>query len=158
MTEVEVLGDDGVIERRKRDTLEFDYRRSSIGDGVVLSARLELTQDDPNRVKKQFDECFEYKKASQPLADRSAGCVFKNPSGASAGALIDKAGLKGKAYRGAHVSNRHANFIVTERGATASDVLGLIDIVREHVANLCGVLLELEIDVWRPTACYSVAP
>lgn len=158
VSEVEILSDDGLIERRTHDALRFGYRRCDVGDGIVLSARLALTQDDPDRVKKKFDECFEYKKASQPLADRSAGCVFKNPPGASAGALIDKAGLKGRAYRLAHVSKRHANFIVTEQGAKASDVLGLIDIVRERVANLCGVQLELEIDVWRPAACYSVAP
>ena len=151
VSEVEILRDDGLIERRTRDALGFGYRRSDVGEGIVLSARLALTEDDPDRVKKKFDECFEYKKASQPLADRSAGCVFKNPPGESAGALIDKVGLKGRAYRRASVSDRHANFIVTERGAKASDVLGLIDIVRERVADLCGILLELEIDVWGPT-------
>lgn len=158
VSEVEILREDGRVERRTRDTLGFGYRHSDIGAGIVLSARLELTQDDPDRIKKKFDECFEFKKASQPLADRSAGCVFKNPPGASAGALIDQAGLKGMACRRAHVSKRHANFIVTERGAKASDVLGLIDVVRERVADSCGVLLELEIDVWRPSACYAVTP
>ena len=157
VSEVEILRDDGVIERRTRDALGFGYRQSELGNGIVLSARLALSEDDPVRVKKHFDECFEYKKASQPLADRSAGCVFKNPAGASAGALIDQAGLKGKAFRKAHISHRHANFIVTELGAKASDVLGLIDIVRERVAEECGVQLELEIDVWR-SACCSATP
>ena len=157
VSEVELLRSDGVVERRTRDTLQFNYRKSNIGDGVVLSATLDLTQDDPARVSHQFEECFQYKKASQPLADRSAGCVFKNPQGNSAGALIDKAGLKGKAFGQAHVSEHHANFIVTDPGATASDVMNLIELIRNEVAEKFDIRLELEIDVWRPAACLSTA-
>ena len=88
--------------------------------------------------------------ASQPAAP-SAGCVFKNPdSKTSAGALIDKAGLKGTAVGGAAVSEKHANFIVNRGGATAADVLRLIDIIRERVQGLFNVVLELEVEVWGP--------
>lgn len=149
--EVEVLRSDGSIAFRSKRDMGFGYRRSEIGDDIVVSAVLELRKDDPRRTKKRFDECFEYKKSSQPLAEHSAGCIFKNPPEGSAGAMIDRAGLKGRAYRGARVSDRHANFIITDRGATASDVLGLIELVRERVARVFDTLLELEIDVWRPT-------
>ncbi len=88
------------------------------------------------------------KKAGQPLAHQSAGCIFKNPRGLSAGMLIDQAGLKGTRVGGAEVSDRHANFIVVDRDASSNDVLQLIDLVRSRVAEQLGVELELEIDVW----------
>lgn len=150
VSDVDILRNDGTIERRGRNQLEFGYRRSDVGDGIVLSARLELTQDDPGRVKRTYEECFAYKKASQPLAEHSAGCVFKNPPARSAGAVIEEAGLKGIRCGGAHVSKRHANFIITDRDATASDVLRLIDLVQERVLQLLGTELELELDVWEP--------
>lgn len=150
VSEVELLRRDGSIECRSRDRMGFAYRRSGVGDAIVLSTVLELNEDDPDRIRSRFEECFAFKKSSQPLAEHSAGCVFKNPPDGSAGALIDRAGLKGKAYRRARVSDRHANFIITERGATASDVLSLIDLIRERVAEVFDTLLELEIDVWRP--------
>ena len=150
VSEVELLRRDGSIECRSRDRMGFGYRRSGVGDAIVLSAALELNEDDPDRVRRRFQECFAFKKSSQPLAEHSAGCVFKNPPVGSAGALIDRAGLKGKAYGRARVSDRHANFIITERGATASDVLSLIELIRERVADVFDTVLELEIDVWRP--------
>jgi len=89
-----------------------------------------------------------YKKNTQPLGVRNAGCIFKNPRGLSAGALIDKAGLKGKRLGGAYVSEKHANFILAEEGATAFDVLRLIDLIRDTVAKEFSVNLEKEIEVW----------
>ena len=88
------------------------------------------------------------KKNSQPLASRSAGCIFRNPRGMSAGALIDRAGMKGQRVGGAHVSEKHANFILADDGATAFDVLKLIDKIRDAVAKESNVLLEKEIQVW----------
>jgi UDP-N-acetylmuramate dehydrogenase len=108
-------------------------------------------EDDPSRVQHAFLECFAQKRDSQPLGDRSAGCIFKNPTGRSAGAMIDQAGLKGANWGGARVSERHANFIVARRGATASDVLHLIDLIRERVRSAFSTELEVEIDIWRPT-------
>ncbi len=148
--EIEVVTRDGELETRSHERIGFGYRRSSVGDAVVVSATLDLKKDDPAATRARFDECFEYKRASQPLAEKSAGCVFKNPDGLSAGALIDRAGLKGASYGGAQVSDRHANFIIARDGATASDVLHLIDMVRDRVRTAFGTELELEIDVWRP--------
>ncbi len=88
------------------------------------------------------------KKAGQPLSHQSAGCVFKNPRGMSAGMLIDQAGLKGTRVGQAEVSDRHANFIIANPSATSDDVLKLIDVVRERVAERLGVDLEREIEIW----------
>ena len=88
------------------------------------------------------------KKASQPMGHQSAGCVFKNPRGASAGELIDDAGLKGTRIGGAVVSDRHANFIIAEPECTAQDVLRLIELVRSQVRDRIDVELEMELEIW----------
>ncbi len=148
--EIRVLGDDGSVETWDNQRIGFGYRHSELGDRIVLSARLALQPGDPEAVTKTFDECFDYKRRVQPMAERSAGCVFKNPAGESAGALIDRAGLKGTSCGGARVSSRHANFIVVDSGATASDVLGLVERIQERVRRVFDVELALEIEVWRP--------
>ena len=88
------------------------------------------------------------KKATQPLSDQSAGCIFKNPRGLSAGALIDQAGLKGTRLGGAEISDRHAIIVVTHDGCKSDDVLRLTDLTRSKIAEQFGVDLELEIQVW----------
>lgn len=145
---VHTLCRDGTREELTRDQVGFDYRRTRLGDRIVLSARLELRREDPAATSRRFAECFAYKRRTQPMSDNSAGCIFKNPPGISAGALIDRAGLKGVRCGAVRVSEQHANFIVAERGATASDVLRLIDVVRERVVAAHNTQLELEIDVW----------
>ena len=145
---VDLLRADGSVTTWSHDRMGFVYRRTSIQDEIVLSARLAFLEGNPDRLKRAFDENFEDKSQSQPLGDSSAGCMFKNPEGRSAGMLIDRAGLKGVACGQAYVSDRHANFIVASEGATASDVLRLVDLIRERVYRLFGALLELEVDVW----------
>ena len=147
---VRVMAADGAVEEWPRARCGFGYRHSQLDSCIVLSAALELRGDDPQRVRARFESFLSEKQRTQPLAEHSAGCVFKNPPGQSAGALIDRAGLKGAACGQAVVSHRHANFIVADRAATASDVLGLIDIVREGVRRAFDVELQLEIDVWHP--------
>ncbi|MCH7688702.1 MAG: UDP-N-acetylenolpyruvoylglucosamine reductase, partial [Planctomycetes bacterium] len=88
------------------------------------------------------------KKATQPLTFQSAGCIFKNPRGLSAGALIEQSGLKGTRMGAAEISDRHANFIVTHEEATFEDVFSLIDLARTKVAEQFGADLELEIEIW----------
>ncbi len=88
------------------------------------------------------------KKATQPLSFQSAGCIFKNPRGMSAGWLIDQAGLKGTRVGEAEFSDRHANFIVTHPGATSKDVHRLIELARAKVSEQFGVDLELEVQIW----------
>jgi UDP-N-acetylmuramate dehydrogenase len=146
--EITVLDRDGRVERWPRERIGFGYRRSAVGDRVVLSAQLGLSREDPMVSRERFEEYFGYKLRTQPMAEHTAGCVFKNPPGQSAGRLIDQAGLKGAREGAASVSSQHANFIVGESGATASDVLMLIDRIRDRVRRVWGTELEVEIDIW----------
>lgn len=146
--EVRVVRRDGRQETWSRNQIGFAYRRSNIGDATVVSATLKLRKDDPEKVRLRFEDCFDQKLKTQPIAERSAGCIFKNPAGHSAGALIDQAGLKGTTLGHAQVSKRHANFIVAQRGARSEEVIRLIDLVRDRVYRFCGTLLEMEIEVW----------
>lgn len=145
---VTVMDEDGNTFQRFRSDLAFAYRSSNITAKFILSATFSLTEDDPHRILKEIKQIWIHKKNTQPLAARNAGCIFKNPRGMSAGALIDKAGMKGRRVGGARVSEKHANFILAEPGATAFDVLRLIDMVREAVAREFNVNLEKEIEVW----------
>lgn len=147
---ITVLRPDGEVEQWSKDRCGFHYRHSDIEDEVVLSAKLRLKKDDPQRVLSKYDAIFAEKQRTQPIAAHSAGCIFKNPPNQAAGALIDRAGLKGTRSGLAEVSQQHANFIVAERGATATDVLRLIDVVRERVERVFEIALELEVDVWHP--------
>jgi UDP-N-acetylmuramate dehydrogenase len=138
----------GEMIERHRDELVFAYRHSSLDELVIVSAEFELDPDDPDQLTKRMQKQWIVKKAAQPLGHQSAGCIFKNPRGMSAGMLIDQAGLKGTRIGGAEVSDRHANFIVAEPGATTQDVLRLIELVRSRVSDRLGVELEMEIEVW----------
>ena len=89
-----------------------------------------------------------YKKNTQSLNSKNAGCIFKNPRGLSAGALIDQAGLKGLKIGGAEVSSKHANFIVAHEGTRGEDVHKLIKIIREKVYEKNEILLESEVQIW----------
>jgi UDP-N-acetylmuramate dehydrogenase len=93
-------------------------------------------------------EIWIHKKNNQPLNTKNSGCIFKNPSGASAGALIDRAGLKGLQIGGAVVSEKHANFIIAEEGCSSRDVTRLIEAIKQRVKEQFNVELELEIEIW----------
>ena len=150
--EITVLTPERKVEVRSREQVGFRYRHTGLEEGcVILSATLGLHEDDPKRVRSAFREHLERKQKTQPLAEHSAGCIFKNPTLKPAGALIDQAGLKGTRYGAAEVSTMHANFIVARSGATASDVLHLIDFVRERVLRVFDTELETEIEIWRPS-------
>lgn len=145
---VHTLDRDGHPENLTRDEVGFRYRGTDLGERVVISVRLRVTAGRPDDVVSRFRDIWAEKKRSQPLAARSAGCVFKNPPGRSAGALIDQCGLKGMSCGGTSVSHAHANFFVTQPGATAADMIELIDSVRDIVRREFGVELETEIDIW----------
>lgn len=132
-----------------RDEIDFRYRASSFGRGlIVASARLALTRDEPAAIKADVDEYMRHRKQTQPVGVKSAGCIFKNPEGGSAGKLLDELGLKGFTVGGARISEVHANFIVHDGGADANDVLGLIDAVRERVHRETAIELEPEVMTW----------
>ncbi len=145
---VAVMTDDGQVMTREHDELAFAYRSTNIASKFIIGAEFNLAEDDPHRVLRLVKQIWIYKKNTQPLAKRNAGCVFKNPRGLSAGALIDQAGMKGRRVGGAVVSDKHANFILADKGAKASDVLKLINVIREAVYKKFEVYLEMELEVW----------
>ena len=145
---VSVLTVQGERFTRSEDELTFAYRQSSINELVILDATFELERSDADEITRRMRKLWIIKKATQPLTFQSAGCVFKNPRGLSAGALIERAGLKGTTVGNATISDRHANFIVTEEGASPEDLLQLIELAREKVDEQFGVDLELEIQIW----------
>ena len=138
----------GEILQRQPEDLVFAYRQSSLDELVILDAQFELEEEDPVEVTKRMQKQWIIKKASLPMAHENTGCIFKNPRGMSAGMLIDQCGLKGEQVGGAEVSQRHANFFIARPGASTKDVLQLIDLVRNRVAERMGVELETEIQIW----------
>lgn len=148
ITKVEVLTRTGERAERTGDELQFKYRSSSIIDPLVLSVTLELKSDDSDDLANRMKKTWIMKRSTQPLADQSAGCIFRNPRGLSAGALIEQCGLKDLAVGGARISDRHANFVITNDDATSADVESLIERIQAAVADKFGVDLELEIQTW----------
>jgi UDP-N-acetylmuramate dehydrogenase len=145
---VSVMDKQGTIFEKTKPELIFDYRQVNITAQIILGATMHLTEDDPEELLKTVKEVWIYKKNTQPLDTRNAGCIFKNPRGMSAGALIDRAGLKNEKIGGAIVSEKHANFIVTEKGCKSADVKALIEKIQRKVKDQFDVDLELEIEIW----------
>jgi UDP-N-acetylmuramate dehydrogenase len=134
---------------RDRDDLSFAEGWSDLDEPIILSAEFELEPDDPEAVVRRMRRTWIIKKESQPYGHQSTGMIFKNPTtDTTAAFLIDQAGLKGAQVGGAEVSDRHANFIIAHPGATAADVLRLIDQVRQRVRQQLGYDMELQIQVW----------
>jgi UDP-N-acetylmuramate dehydrogenase len=148
VTRVQVMDLEGTVFDRTKDDLVFEYRSTNISARFILNASLELEPEDPERILRKTKEIWMYKRNSQPLNTKNAGCIFKNPRGLSAGALIDQAGLKGMRVGGAQVSEKHANFIVADNGTTADDVLRLIKIIQEKVFDRNQIHLETEVQMW----------
>lgn len=135
----------GLTLARGRD-VKWGYRSSGLArSGIILEAALAVAQGDPARVRAEMERYLKERKASQPLGAPSAGSVFVNPEGDSAGRLIESAGLKGIRLGGAQVSSVHANFIVNAGGATAADIVGLVRKVQMAVKDTHGVDLRPEI-------------
>jgi UDP-N-acetylmuramate dehydrogenase len=137
------------LETLRGQQISFEYRHTSFApDDMMLSVKLELPSKPYPEILQGIRICSEKRRASQPLGQKSAGCIFKNPPGASAGRMIDELGLKGFAVGDARVSERHANFFINTGHASAADMLALIAGVRERVRGAYGVTLENEVVVW----------
>ncbi len=149
-TSARFLRSDGRIETLEGGAMGLSYRHSAFMelDGVILSARFRLEKGDPEAILSRMRELMEKRKASQPLDLPSAGSAFKRPVGGYAAALIQQAGLKGFRVGGAAVSEKHSGFVVNLGGATSSDVLALLDQVRQRVKADSGIELEPEIRLW----------
>ena len=138
--------------------INFEYRHTSFApDDIMLAVRLELPSKPYSEILQGIRICNEKRRASQPLNQKSAGCIFKNPPGGSAGRMIDELGLKGFSVGDARVSDRHANFFVNAGHATAADMLALIARrARTRARHAYGVELEEEVIVWKE--CMSAEP
>ncbi|MBS0630124.1 MAG: UDP-N-acetylmuramate dehydrogenase [Verrucomicrobia bacterium] len=147
LTEVTFVDEQGRLEILPRSHLSFSYRHSCFQEkkGAIAAAKFILAPDETSR-KKQL-EIIAYRTKTQPYGDKSCGCVFRNPEGQGAGALIDRCGLKGKAVGGAEVSSLHANFLINRAQAKATEVLELARLVKECVKEQTGVELEMELRI-----------
>ncbi|MGC9317075.1 MAG: UDP-N-acetylmuramate dehydrogenase [Armatimonadota bacterium] len=144
---VEVVAPHGAIERLRSDELDFGYRRSALRQRglAVLRAGLHLEPSDPELIHCRLCDAMAARCSTQPVSMPSAGCIFKRPQGDYAGRLLEEAGAKGMRVGGAAVSTKHANFVVNRGGATASDVIELIERVRDLVHDRFGIMLEPEV-------------
>ncbi|MDA8077656.1 MAG: UDP-N-acetylmuramate dehydrogenase [Nitrospiraceae bacterium] len=145
---VAVMDSAARLDRQAASAMGFGYRRSGVRPGeLVLSANIRLARDEPQAVSSRTEGFFNEKKKTQPLAERSAGCVFRNPANGPAGRLIDEAGCKGMRMGGVEVSGVHANFFINRGSGTAADYQHLMDEVVSVVHRRFGVVLEPEIRV-----------
>jgi UDP-N-acetylmuramate dehydrogenase len=148
LAEIAVLSDDLLECSLDAGDLGFGYRTSGIsGDSVVTAVTLAGHRCPIEDARHKVEEYLDMRKSTQPTGERTAGCVFKNPAGDAAGRLIDQVGLKGHNIGGAEVSSIHANWIVNSGGATAHEILRLIEKIRSAVRDAYGTELELEIKV-----------
>lgn len=146
---VTVMDYNGKTKNLSASEARFGYRCSALDRYIVLGCCLHLHPANPGYVREQSAAVIRARRAAQGNAWRSAGCVFKNPAGESAGRLIDKCGLKGARSGGAVVSSYHANFILNDADATAADVLALMRRIKRVVKKKFSVSLEPEIKIWK---------
>ena len=140
-----VTENDGCV-RSFRDELGFSYRNLELPAGAVITrAALKVTARDPQSIRRDIRRLMKKRLQTQPIGKRSAGSVFRNPPGYAAGRLIEEAGLKGTREGTAVVSEKHANFILNQGGATATDIFRLIQRIRRDVHHQLGVRLIPEI-------------
>ncbi len=151
------LSEQGDLRVYPASEILFGYRETNIRDPIILWAAFRLAETDPVALRERVKEIFAYKKSTQPLADHSAGCMFKNPTDTrpgssgervSAGKLVDLAGLKGLTVGGAYVSQQHGNFIAVRSGARAADIVELVRLVKERVRDAHGIDLHTEVVYW----------
>lgn len=143
-----VMHADGRLASLGAEELGLEYRKSNIPAGsIMLSANIRLRKDIKEDIAKRVEGFLREKRERQPLSELSAGCVFKNPEGTSAGKLIDEAGCKGMRIGDAEVSAVHANFLINKGNASAADFIKLMDAVRAKVLATFGVELETEIKI-----------
>lgn len=143
-----VIEPDGTIAVRGKDQFRQKYRDGGLGDAIVLQATFELEPDDPKAIFERFSASLKKRNATQPVSQRSVGCVFRNPPGDAAGRLIEAAGCKTLRIGALEVSGMHANYFVNAEGGTAADFVALMHEVRRRVRDKFGVELEPEVKFW----------
>lgn len=132
----------------KKSALRFEYRSFKIpGTAAIVRALFKFKKSEAAEVQNLIDTHMKKREDSQPVGQKSLGCIFRNPGKTPAGVLIEEAGLKGVRVGGARVSTVHANFIVNEGRASARDITVLVSLIRERVKENTGIILETEIEI-----------
>ncbi len=144
---VRIVSPKGALMDRPAEAIEFGYRRATLPLGVVVGVWLQLRSGVRADIEKVVKDYLHYRRDTQPLTLPSAGCVFKNPLNDSAGRVVEATGFKGTSVGDAQVSTKHANFIVNQGQASASDVLSLIKKIRTGIVRKTGIRLELELKI-----------
>lgn len=145
LVSVTVVGEDGEIVELERSELSPSYRNGGLGDSIVLQAVFDLYEDDPARIFERFEQSLRKRNLTQPVSEKSVGCVFKNPEPTPAGQLIEEAGCKLLRRGNVSVSGKHANYFVNDGAGTCADFLALMRAVQEQVKLRCGVELMPEV-------------
>lgn len=138
---------DGTIKKYNNCDIVFSYRCCNLKNCVITKAIFILKNGDKNDILKTVSADIEKRIFTQPLGTKNAGCVFKNPEGQNAGYLIDILGLKGFSIGGIKVSDIHANFLINTGNGTASEMLELIEYIKEKVRERFKIELETEIKI-----------
>ena len=145
---VAVLGLDGTEQVRARDELTFGDHTSDLDEPVILWVEFELERDAAPAVLKRMRRTWVLRKGAEPLSFQASVRMFRNPAGATAAALIERAGLAKAKAGNAEVSDRNGNYAIAHPGTTAADVLALLDAVQARVKATSGVTLHRELNVW----------
>jgi len=146
---VTVMDYSGNIKVLNKKDIRFRYRTSSLSRYIILSVLIKLKRKNREQIRDKIKAYLKYRKLTQDLSKPSAGCIFKNPAGHSAGRLIDLCGLKGKRIGDTGVSRKHANFILNLGKGSAGDVCKLMDLIRESVKNKFNINLIPEVKIWQ---------
>ena len=149
VTRARVLFPDGTLTWLSNVEMHFSYRSSVLQKkrGIVIEVEMKMSKGDKEQIIALMKKYKEYRRQTQPWSDPCCGSVFRNPLPDHAGALIEKAGLKGKQIGGAQISKMHGNFIVNKGGATAKDILDLIALVKSEMKRLYGIDLKTEVEI-----------
>lgn len=139
---------DGSIEVRGRERFEAAYRDGRLRGAIAVQATFELERDDPKAIFERFSTSLKKRNATQPVSQRSVGCVFRNPAGDAAGRLIEAAGCKTLRMGGLEVSGLHANYFVHHGEGTATEFVALMHEVQRRVREQSGIELEPEVKFW----------
>lgn len=148
LTSLTLLEPSGELVVWSKKDMKPRYRDGGLEGRIVLHATWELHEDDPNAIFQRFSESLKKRNATQPVSQRSVGCVFKNPPGDAAGRLIEASGCKTMRNGGIEVSGVHANYFINSGTGTCAQFVELLEEVRKRVQSQFGVYLEPEVKFW----------
>lgn len=147
--EVSFIKWDGREVTLKRGEIEYSYRKSNVSEiGIVKNVFIKLKREERVKIENKFNKYKEERDKKQPINERTAGSVFKNPKGDFAGRVLEQLGFKGKKRGSVKFSEIHANFLIAENGAKFEDAFALVEEARNKALE-CGIELEYEMEIWK---------